>query len=88
MDAKRAAEVLRVMMLDGDNYREDCQATEAGAQALEAWVWVERKKAEIKPFAEQYGVFLNNGTCAVVTADPLESVLIAMRMDAMEKEGI
>jgi hypothetical protein len=45
MDAKRAAEVL--LMVGNADYREECVAGEMGAQALEAWAWVERHVDEI-----------------------------------------
>ena len=48
MDSKRAAEVLRqaLPLLRQANVQ---QALDLGAQALEAWSWVERTKATVEP---------------------------------------
>lgn len=78
---KRAAEVLRTMVLDGDNYREDCQAADLGTQALEAWAWVERNKAMVS---------WQNGAwhCAVgLCTHAINGTVLAAVLDAMAKEG-
>lgn len=81
MDAKRAAEILRVMMLDGDNYREDSQAAEMGANALEAWEWVEKRQALV---SWQHGRWLCAVSLDLYTKNPTP---LAAVLDAMSKEG-
>jgi hypothetical protein len=80
MDAKRAAEVLRAAKAGHLDLR---QAEEMGAQALEAWAWVERGQQTIRLSSERgkwegaaHGLVIGYGPT------PLAAVL-----DAMEKEG-
>jgi len=85
MDAKRAADYLRDARAGNRELRE---AEELGAQALEAWAWVERTKAKVARFGEGWAVSYQ-GTAAgrrmhqcSLGPDALAAVL-----DAMEKEG-
>lgn len=88
MDSKRAAEVLKehgTWQYDGSQIK---AATEMGAQALEAWAWVERTGAKVARFGEGWAVSYQ-GTAegrkmhqCSLGPTPLSAVL-----DAMEKEG-
>jgi hypothetical protein len=83
-----AAEVLGVMVLDGENYREDCQAAEAGAQALKAWAWVERTGCSVRPFGTGWAAsFVGTVNGHRMYMSSSEPTPLAAVLDAMEKEG-
>jgi len=76
MDARRAAEVLRGIGGGGDLPL----ARGMGAQALEAWAWVEQRGATPEGCGDEWQVYTGQGYGEGPT--PLAAVL-----DAMEKEG-
>lgn len=76
MDTKQAIEVLQTT---GDDWEQE-EAALMGAQALEAWAWVERHGATPEGCGDQWQVYTGQGYGEGST--PLAAVL-----DAMEKEG-
>ena len=86
MDAKRAAEVLTDLYEElSPRTPEDDEACKLGAQALEAWEWVERTKSQVT--AMPYGYVVERiVACHWVRFGTGHTPLAAV-LDAMEKEG-
>jgi hypothetical protein len=79
MDRKRAAEVLRSIIWRKSTHV--VKACEMGAEALEAWAWVERATGDVSwSWCTRSGRLLSGTGYKHPT--PLAAVL-----DAMEKEG-
>lgn len=85
MDAKRAAEVLERIWLATPQDRVD--ACDLGAQALEAWAWVERHVDDIDIRGDHT---TGDGWVTVTYNDGNRTegaTVYAAVLDAMEKEG-
>ena len=82
MDAKRAADYLRDARAGNLELRE---AEEMGAQALEAWAWVERMGVSPTPHGSEWFVMGHTPKSGYV--DGIGPAPLAAVLDAMEKEG-